>query len=205
MANEHGTLAKVLAEWRSNPRLRYGAMLIVAILGVNGLLSLSDRVVKQQAAYTADTEMLARLEAMHKEDFWPKRAEAAQEQWQQVQEAIPLVNGKGMAQADTQARLGKLAEQVQLTEPRIKVEDTVDVDGYPELWQVVASLEGLLPDHGQEAFLRALAEAQPWVQAERIDIEAGNTPRIKVTLRSYYRKKDTPEKGAPASAEASAP
>ena len=36
--------------------------------------------------------------------------------------------------------------------------------------------------------MRALAEALPWVQVERIEIAEGDAPRVVVTFRSYYRK-----------------
>ena len=38
--------------------------------------------------------------------------------------------------------LTRLAAEQKLGEPRIKVEDTVAVAGYPALWQVIARLEG---------------------------------------------------------------
>lgn len=176
------------AEWRANPRLRYGGMVIVLILGVQGLLMLSDRIDKYVAAYKGDTEMLARLESVRKETWWPERAKQAQATLDDVTGRIPEVAGKGMAQAESQAWLTHLLADQKLEEPRVKVEDTVDVDGYPDLWQVIARVEGKLPENAHEPFVRALADALPWNQVERLDIPEGTAPRVVATFRSYYRK-----------------
>lgn len=181
-------LRQLRDDWRGNARLRYGGMVIAAILGAQLLWMLSDQVAKRTAAYTGDLEMLARLESMRSEREWPARAKLAQATLQDVSERIPEVAGKGMAQAETQAWLSKLAQDQGLAEPNIKIEEAVDVDGYPELWQVLARLDGKLPAHGHEAFMRALAEALPWVQAERLEVQDGDNPRVVVTFRSYYRK-----------------
>lgn len=194
------------AEWQANPRLRYGGMVIVAILGVQGLLMLSDRIEKDVTAYKGDTDMLARLESVRKETWWPERAKKTQDTLADVTDRIPQVAGKGMAQAQSQAWLTQLAADQKLEEPRVKVEDTVEVDGYPDLWQVVARVEGKLPENGQQAFVQALADALPWIQVERLEIPEGSAPRVVATLRSYYRKAapagDAGKQGATASRDA---
>ena len=186
--NKPAALAQLQAQWRENPRLRYGGMVIVAILGVQALLMLSDRVDAQRAAYAADLQMLSRLEGLRKETVWLERAKATSAKLETVTAQIPEVAGKGMAQAEAQAWLAALAAEQKLGEPRIKVEDTVEVEGYPELWQVIARLEGTLPAHGHEAFMRALSDALPWVQVERLEVAEGDAPRVVATFRSYYRK-----------------
>lgn len=186
--NKPAVLAQLQAQWRENPRLRYGGMVIIAILGVQGLLMLSDRVHARRAAYAADLQMLSRLEGLRKETVWLARAKAASAQLDAVTEQIPEVAGKGMAQAESQAWLTALAAEQKLGEPRIKVEDTVEVEGYPELWQVVARLEGTLPAHAHEGFMRALSDAQPWMQVERLEVAEGDAPRVVATFRGYYRR-----------------
>lgn len=181
-------LEQLRNEWRSNQRLRYGTMVIVVILGVQGMFMLSDAVDRRIAAYADDVEMQARLEGMRTEAHWPARAEKTRGMLDAVIGRIPEVSGKGMAQAESQAWLTRLAADQGIVEPRVKVEDTVDVDAYPDMWQVISRLEGTLPDHGQAAFMRALADALPWVQVERIEIAEGAAPRVVVTFRSYYRK-----------------
>ena len=190
-------LQQLHAEWRNNPRLRYGGMVIAAILGMQGLFMLSDQVHKRMDAHADDMEMLARLEGVRKETWWPERAGKTVELLETVTEAIPEVTGKGMAQAESQAWLTRLATEQQIGESRVKVEDTVDVDGDPDMWQVISRLEGNLPSHGHEAFMRALAEALPWVQVERIEVGEGETPRVVVTFRSYYRKAAPAADGQP--------
>ncbi|MCG8277904.1 hypothetical protein [Stenotrophomonas sp. NLF4-10] len=187
MADLRG-LQQLRSQWQATPRLRYGVMVIAAILGLQVLFMLSDLVHARVAAHAADMEMLARLEGLHGETWWPERAGKTQEMLEAITDRIPEVAGKGMAQAESQAWLTRLAADQALAEPRVKVEDTVEVDGYPDMWQVISRLEGKLPGYGHEAFMRAVAEALPWVQVERMEIAEGSTPRVVVTFRSYYRK-----------------
>lgn len=205
--NKPAALVQLQAQWRENPRLRYGGMVIVAILGVQGLLMLSDRVQARKAAYAADLQMLSRLEGLRKETVWLERAKTASAKLEEVSGQIPEVAGKGMAQAESQAWLTALATDQKLGEPRIKVEDTVEVEGYPELWQVIARLEGTLPAHGHEPFMRALSDALPWVQVERLEVAEGDAPRVVATFRSYYRKvvEDAAPAGGGASRDRAAP
>ena len=73
---------------------------------------------------------------------------------------------------------------------------------YPEMWQVMARLDGQIPQYGQAAFLRALSEALPWIQAERLEIAEGDQPRTVLVVRGYYRQA---EDGEPAAARELAP
>ena len=101
--NKPAALAQLQAQWRENPRLRYGGMVIAAILGVQGLLMLSDRLQARKAAYAADLQMLSRLEGLRKETVWRERAKTASAKLEAVSGQIPEVTGKGMAQAESQA------------------------------------------------------------------------------------------------------
>ena len=56
------------------------------------------------------------------------------------------------------------------------------------MWQVMARLDGKLPQYGQAGFLRELSEALPWIQAERLEIVEGQPGRVSLVVRGYYRR-----------------
>jgi hypothetical protein len=180
-------LTQVRSEWRRNMRLRIGVMAIFAIAGGNLVLMLSRKVDSEAKAYSDQVEMLTRLESLKQQDYWVDRARQVSEVLLAVQEQIPSVNSAGLAQAESQAWIKAFADEVKIGEPRIKVEAASDVEGYPELWQVIARLDGTLPEYGHKSFLRGLAAASPWIQIERIELREGAVPGFSVTLRSYYR------------------
>ena len=68
--------------------------------------------------------------------------------------------------------------------------------GYPDLWQVMARLDGKLPQYGQAGLLRELSEALPWIQAERLEIDEADPARVVLVVRGYYRQADADEPAA---------
>ena len=192
-------------EWRANRRLRLAGMAALAFLGIHLLLAMGDRRAEVAERYGRDVELHARFSGMQEQKDWPERAEQAEAGLAEMRARIPAVTGAGLAQAEMQAWLTEFAGRTGLIEPKVKVEDTLDVPGYPDMWQVMARLDGQVPQYGQGAFLRALSEALPWIQAERLEIGEGNQPRVVLVVRGYYRQagdemQDAEAASAPAAA-----
>ena len=81
------------------------------------------------------------------------------------------------------------------------MEDTLDVPDHPDMWQVLARLDGQIPAFRHEKFLRAVAQDMPWIQVERLEIAEGTPARVGMTVRSYYRRSPV----APVAADAATP
>lgn len=186
MSREQWT--KVRAEWRTNRRLRMVTLVALAVLVLHGLSGLDERTRGDMQRYAGDLELQARLDGLRVQDEWTARADEADAALGAMRERVPEVTGAGMAQAELQAWLTELAASNGLPDPRVRVEDTLDVPGHPELWQVLARLDGAIPQYGQGAFLRALSDALPWIQVERIEIGEGTPSRLSVVVRAYYRR-----------------
>ena len=183
-------------EWRANRRLRLAGMAALAFLGIHLLLAMG---VQRQALverHGRDVELQARFAGMQEQKDWPERAEQAQAGLAEMRARIPAVTGAGLAQAELQAWLTALAASNGLSEPKVRVEDTLDVPGYPDLWQVMARLDGKLPQYGQAGLLRELSEALPWIQAERLEIDEADPARVVLVVRGYYRQADADEPAA---------
>lgn len=197
---------RVRQEWRQNRRLRLATLVVVLILGLHAVLGLSDRRQALAREYARDTELLARLEAVSRERAWPTRARAAEGLLAAVRKSVPAARSPGLAQAEVQAWLTEQATQAGLQGPRVRVEDTVDVPGHPDMWQVLARLDANVPagPESLKGFLRVLAEALPWVQAERLEITEAMPTRVGLVVRAYYRKATEAEAEAAEAADAAA-
>lgn len=182
-------------EWRRSRRLRLGVLVVGVILGLHLVLMLSDRQQALSEAYRGEAELLGRLDEARRESSWPQRAGQAEAALATVRGTVPESRSAGLAQAELQAWLTAQATAAGLEAPRVRAEATVDVPDHPELWQVIARLDAVVPPGRLPGFLRALSVGLPWIQAERLDLVKGNQTQLGLIVRGYYRK---PIKPAPA-------
>lgn len=180
---------RVLAEWRSNRRLRLVVLVIVLVGGIHLALSASERRAPDIEEYRRDAELVERLREASAESAWPARAEEAEQRLAEVHQGLPEVASTGLAQAEIQAWLAQQAQAAGLGEARVRVETTLEVPGHPELWQVLARLDASVPDGQLGPFLQAVSGGLPWIQTERLDISTTQQgQRLALTARGYYRK-----------------
>lgn len=177
-------------EWRQSRRLRLGALVVLLILGAHVVLTLSDRQQAMADDYRRDAALLGRLEEASRESAWPERAEQAEAAAEAMRTSIPQAASAGLAQAELQAWLGGQAAVGQLEQARVRAEATLDVPDRPDLWQVVARVEGGVPAGGLERFLQALSSGLPWIQVERLEVTEGRETQLSAIVRGYYRKPD---------------
>lgn len=180
--------ARVGEEWRANRRLRMAVLIALVVLSVNVIVALEKQKQALITGYTSDLELQARLEGVSRQVQWKLRAKDAEARLEALRGQLPVVSGSGLAQAELQSWLTQLASAAGLAEPQVKVEDTLEVEGHPDLWQVLARLDGQLPAYGQAAFLRAVSDGLPWIQVERLEIAEGMPARVGLTVRGYYRR-----------------
>lgn len=181
-------LAQLRAEWLRSRRLRLGALVVLVFLGLHLVFALSDDRAARVAAYERDAELLAKLEEAGKESAWPARAEEAAQALAAVRQTVPEVASAGLAQAELQAWLTGRAAQAGLQEARVQAETTLDVPGQPELWQVVARLDGEFTAGDVPRLLQLLDQGLPWTQVERLELSDGRRVRVSLVARAYYRK-----------------
>ncbi len=154
--------------------------------------------------YVDDLELESRLQAVSRESGWVERADQAETQLQAIQARMPVVTGAGLAQAELQNWLTELAATQALGDPRVRVEDTLDVPDHPGMWQVLARLDGQIPQYGHAAFLRAASEGLPWIQVELMQIGEGTPAPLNMVVRGYYRSEDPDAAATPVPLDADA-
>ena len=181
-------LQRARDEWRANRRLRLAGMVALAFLAAHALFAMGDHRRALAERYGDDLELQARFEGMRGQKDWPQRATQAEAGLEEMRGRIPEVTGAGLAQAEMQNWLTELAARTDLSDPKVRVEDTLDVPDYPDMWQVMARLDGQIPQYGHATLLRALSEGLPWIQAERLEVGEGDQARVVLVVRGYYRR-----------------
>lgn len=163
--------------------------LVALVIGVLQLVAMLDQERQALATrYDSDLELQARLEGMRGQKDWGQRATQAQAALAEMRERMPAVGSAGLAEAEMQSWLTALATGNALTEPRIRVEKTIEVPGYPDMWQVLGRLDAKIPQYGNAGVLRDLSQGLPWIQAERLEIADGTPARLSLVVRGYYRR-----------------
>lgn len=181
--------AQAKAQWCENERLRWSALLIVIILTSHSALLLSDYNRTLEKNFDHESVLLARLRTASADAQWLDRAQAAQKHLQALKESVPLVESAGLAQAELTALLTEQARQAGLDQVAVRAEAALEVPDRPELWQVMARVDAVVPDAGAlAAYLGRMADALPWVQIDRLELGEGNVHRIAVVVRAYYRQ-----------------
>ncbi|MCH1910220.1 MULTISPECIES: hypothetical protein [Stenotrophomonas] len=198
-----GQWLKVREQWQGNLRLRVAAMFIVVFAGLHVLDALDGRRAKAAAQYEADLQLRERMELVAAQPEWTKRASQAEAELDALRRQMMQVGSAGQAQAEARAWLTELAGTVGLEGPTIKLESVLDVPGHADLQQVLARLDGKLPEFGQAALLRGLSRGLPWVQVERLELgEQAKSSRVNMVVRFYYKRGAG---DAPATAEEKGP
>lgn len=179
-------LQRVVDEWRSNRRLRLGALAIVLVLGAHAVLALADGRHAREQRYARDAELLGRLEEASRESAWPARAAAAEGALAAMRHSIPAARSDGLAQAEMQAWLTDLAAFAGLVQPGVRVETSLAVPGQADMWQVLARLDATASPATLPVLVRALASAMPWVRTEHLELIDGGE-RVSLIVRGYFR------------------
>lgn len=182
-------LAQAKAQWRENGRLRWSALLIVIILTSHSALLLSDHNQALEKNFDHESVLLARLRTASADAQWLDRAQDARKHLQALKESVPLVDSAGLAQAELTALLTEQTRQAGLGQVAVRAEAALEVPDRPELWQVMARVDAVVPDAGAlAAYLGRMAEALPWAQIDRLEISEGSVQRMVVVVRAYYRQ-----------------
>lgn len=180
---------RIRQEWRDNARLRWGGLIVVAILGAQAVWSVADARREIAREYVRDAGLLARLEAAGQDTAWPRRAKEAENARRALFASVPEARSEGAAKADLQAWLAQLAKDATLTQPLVRVETVTEVPGYPELQQVAARLEGTVPTPLDVApVMRGLAAGLPWIQADQVEVGENAPVRVVMIVRAFYRR-----------------
>ena len=134
---------KIREEWSSNPRLRWGAVIALAISFFYLCLVLVDWRRDLHEQYQQRTLQLYKMTALAGQEHWLVRAQAAQAVEKALQAEVPNAATIGLAQAEVQTFVRQLINAFGRklgSDPRPPAE----VTGQPGLWRVPVTLRGMV-------------------------------------------------------------
>ncbi|MCZ8062000.1 hypothetical protein [Silanimonas sp.] len=174
-------------QWRANRRLRIAVGLALLVAVLHAAIALSEARGARIERYLQDRSLLGRLEGAAADAAWTGRATEARDALATMEATMTAAASAGEAQAELQALLSALAATAGLDQPRVRSEAALDVEGVPDLWQVVARLDAGATPSAIDSALRDLAQ-RPWLRVERIEIRDGSPATVQLIVRGYLRK-----------------
>lgn len=178
---------KIREEWRSNPRLRWGAAIALAIGFLYLCLVLADWRRELHEEYQQRTLQLYKMTALAGQEQWLVRAEGAKAVEKALQAEIPNAATIGLAQAEVQT----MARQLINAFGRRLSSDArppAEVTGQPGLWRVPVTLRGLVSQPQMLEILRRVEDSDRLMVVDEFSFTfVKGVPNMSMTLVAYYR------------------
>lgn len=215
-------MADFLNQLRTNPRLRMGLVLIIAIAWLYGVLTLRDEVKAQNQRFRASNLAIGRLQAQLAEPEWTSRAPAARALAVQLESKLWQAPTPGLAQAAYQDWVTITMVKAGITSPQVTVsvveeaagsnagapaDATATPDALADLWKLKAKLYFEFNPPALMDFLATMENNDRQTVVRTLTIRKEPTPRVEMELIAYFQKQK-PANGAtgtPAAMPPSAP
>lgn len=196
-------MADFLIQLRSNPRLRIGLVLIIAIAWLYGVLTLRDEVNAQNQRFRSTTLAIARLKAQLAEPEWTTRATAARALAVQLESKLWQAPTPGLAQAAYQDWITISMVKSGITSPQVTVsvveeatgsnagsttDATVAPDTLADLWKLKAKLNFDFNPPALMDFLATLENNDRQSVVRTLTVRKEPTARVEVELIAYFQK-----------------
>jgi len=183
-------LNALLAELKASVRLRIGLGLIVAVLWVNGLLSLRDHLEEAAKRHTQLASQINRLRQYATQSDWPERAKQAQMAQVQLEARLWHSGTPGLAQAAFQDWLENLSKEAiaRQEETLVQEGDSHKPEAGEELWKIKAKLSFEFSPQSFSEWMRKLAAAERQVAVEKLTVHMEPVPRVEAILAAPFQK-----------------
>ena len=180
-------MQKMREEWSSNPRLRWGAVIALAIGFLYLCLVLVDWRRDLHHEYQQRTLQLYKMTALAGQEQWLLRAQAAQAVEKAVQAEIPNAATIGLAQAEVQTFVRQLINAYG-RKLGSDARPPAEVTGQPSLWRIPVTLRGVVSQPQMMEILRRVEDSDRLVVIDEFSFTfARGVPNMSMTLVAYYR------------------
>ena len=180
-------MQKMREEWSSNPRLRWGAVIALAIGLLYLCLVLVDWRRDLHHEYQQRTLQLYKMTALAGQEQWLLRAQAAQAVEKAVQAEIPNAATIGLAQAEVQTFVRQLINAYG-RKLGSDARPPAEVTGQPGLWRIPVTLRGVVSQPQMMEILRRVEDSDRLVVIDEFSFTfARGVPNMSMTLVAYYR------------------
>jgi len=174
------------------PWLKWAGLGIAVLLAIWVMQVLVDwRVAEQRAAAQAERN-LQRILALNGQDIWLQREKDANLLREGMWAQLPEVATPGLAQAGLQNWLREITTNMEGIS--IRINHSGPVERLPGVFQVNATLSGVMPPGRALQILRSIETAANLVTLETLRVTNDARSSLSLTLNAYYR---VPEERAP--------
>lgn len=186
------TLAsQVRAEFQANPRLRWGGLLIVAIMVFYLLLVLFDVRALMQREYVQQVQRLDKISSLAGQDEWLQRAEQARALHDALQAQLPSVATLGLAQASVQSFARDMIASS--GKPlRVQSETAAEVGRGSGIWRVPVVLSGALAPDATLQLIRRIEMQPNLIVIEQAMVLNRNDGMVSLTVAGFFRIQEAP-------------
>ena len=178
---------KIREEWASNPRLRWGAGIAIAIGFFYLCLVLADWRRDLHDQYQQRTLQLYKMTALAGQEHWLGRAQSAQAVEKALQAEIPNASTIGLAQAEVQTFVRQLVNAFG-RKLSSDARPPAEVTGQPGLWRIPVTMRGMVSQPQMLEILRRVEDSDRLMVIDEFSFTfVKGVPNISMTLVAYYR------------------
>lgn len=179
-------LTQVRSEFQANARLRWGGLLILAIVVLYLLLVLSDVRAQMQRDYVQQVQRLDKITSLAGQDEWLQRAEQARLLRDALQAQIPTVATLGLAQASVQS-LARDLIAASGKPLRVQVETATEVGRGSGIWRTPVVISGgLSPDRALQ-MIRKIEQQENLVVVDQAILLNRSGGGLTLTMTAFSR------------------
>lgn len=188
-------LQQLVAQVQANPRLRWGAIAIVAILLLYLVLVLMDWRAALHQEYQQRTTDLYKMAALAGQDQWLVRAQEARSLRRALEAEIPSATSIGIAQAEVQTTTRQVLTAFGPTLNSAS-QSPVQVAGRPGLWRIPVTINGVVQPRLLLEILRRIEGSSKLTVIEQFSLvlQQGR-PVLSMVVVAYYRIPSATEAG----------
>ena len=176
---------RVYTEFGANNRLRLGAWSIAFILLLFLALLQGERMVAAYDAYAAAADRMARAERLLGGRDWSAAFEAERQRNERLTALLWRADTQGLAQANLQAALTNMLNQLEVRNSRIRSGVSEPVPEAPGLWRIQAQVNVRYQQGAELQLLHQLATYPRKLIVDRLDIVPQNS-RLLLIVSAYF-------------------
>lgn len=176
---------RVYTEFGANNRLRLGAWSIAFILLLFLTLLQGERMVVAYDAYAVAADRMARAERLLRGRDWSAAFEAERQRNERLTELFWRADTQGLAQANLQAALTNMLNQLEVRNSRIRSGVSEPVPEAPGLWRIQAQVNVRYQQGAELQLLHQLATYPRKLIVDRLDIVPQNS-RLLLIVSAYF-------------------